>query len=144
MRWGIIIAAALLVVSVYGYFSLSERGVPITGRVVGDSQTEQIQEQVQDVQKDLKENKQQTHFVYMRRDYNFDPEELRIKPGDKVVWVHDSNEGKKLQVFSKDLKDLDSGYMFEGDTYEYTFNKPGEYKYFCGTLAWMQGKIIVE
>lgn len=63
------------------------------------------------------------------RDNRFDPQEIRIDPGDRVVWT---NQGARVHTVTSDKKDdFDSGNLQPGDPFEHQFPKEGYYFYFC-------------
>lgn len=89
----------------------------------------------------------------------FDPSELEIEVGTTVTWtnqdegvahtvtsgtpkeqgvpgISENVEGKPDGTFDKELADA-------GDTYEFTFEEPGTYQYFCAIHAPMTGTVIV-
>jgi plastocyanin len=89
----------------------------------------------------------------------FEPALLEIRAGQTVVWknssareVHtvtaDPRQAANAQnvELPKGAQPFDSGYMNPGQAYQYTFKKPGTYRYVC-TLHEVQrmvGKIIVK
>jgi plastocyanin len=72
--------------------------------------------------------------------FAFTPETLTVKPGVNVTFVnHDDIPHLVVAVDGKyRSKALDTN-----DKYSITFDKPGEYAYFCGLHPHMKGKIIV-
>lgn len=70
----------------------------------------------------------------------FQPEEVRIRPGQKIVWVnkdivaHDVTE-------DEDKWTSGTGNMEPGDVWEKTFDE--SYDYHCSIHPTMKGKIIV-
>ena len=89
----------------------------------------------------------------------FSPGELEISVGTTVTWtnkdegvahtvtsgkakkegvpgISEDRPGKPDGLFNRDLPDA-------GDTYEFTFDEPGTYKYFCAIHAPMTGTIVV-
>ena len=58
----------------------------------------------------------------------FIPEEVRIDPGDTVVW---SNQGSKTHSVTADDKSFNSGDIRAGQSYSQQFDKEGYYFYFC-------------
>ena len=89
----------------------------------------------------------------------FTPAELEVSVGTTVTWtnkdegvahtvtsgkakkegvpgISEDRPGKPDGVFNKELPDA-------GDTYEFTFDEPGTYKYFCAIHAPMTGTIVV-
>lgn len=72
--------------------------------------------------------------------FAFTPAELTVKPGATVVFEnHDDIPHLVVAVDGKyRSKALDTN-----DRFSVTFDKPGEYAYFCGLHPHMKGKIIV-
>ncbi len=72
--------------------------------------------------------------------FAFTPETLNVKTGATVTFVnHDDIPHLVVAVDGKyRSKALDTN-----DKYSVTFDKPGEYAYFCGLHPHMKGKIIV-
>ena len=62
------------------------------------------------------------------RDNRFDPDQVRIDPGDTVVW---SNQGSRAHTVNADDGTFKSGDMRPGDTFQKTFSEEGYYYYFC-------------
>ncbi len=63
------------------------------------------------------------------RDNRFTPQEVRIDPGDTVIWV---NEGARVHDIKSDEQgEFRSGDMQPGDTYQHTFTEEGYYYYHC-------------
>ena len=63
------------------------------------------------------------------RDNRFEPQEVRIDPGDTVVW---SNQGARVHDVQSDKRgEFSSENLQPGDTYSKTFNEEGYYYYFC-------------
>lgn len=87
-------------------------------------------------------------MVVTAKDNSFTLEELRVEPGTTVRWVnegrteHDIRPVDRYAAFGIDRSDFGPG-----DTYEFVFDEPGTYAYFCtlhGTqTAGMIGKIVV-
>lgn len=90
----------------------------------------------------------------------FDPDRLDVSVGTTVRWTNEDEgvahtvtsgkpkkegipglsedkEGQPDGVFNAKLNDA-------GDTFEFTFDKPGTYIYFCAIHAPMTGTIVVE
>jgi plastocyanin len=63
------------------------------------------------------------------KDIQFQPKGIKIKPGTTVTWVNKDpvihNVRQVESVF------LSQDVMEEGDTFTYTFNEPGTYRYVC-------------
>lgn len=73
------------------------------------------------------------HFV-------FEPKEITVSAGTKVVWSH--NDNVTHTIVSSGL--FESQAMKRGDEFSFTFDKAGEYAYHCGIHPSMTGKIIVK
>jgi plastocyanin len=82
-------------------------------------------------------------------DNAFEPQVLRIKPGQTVTWV---NNGQTAHTVTADDNAFNSGTFNSGEQYTHTFSKPGRYPYYCqlhgipgnGTGGGMVGVIIVD
>lgn len=61
-------------------------------------------------------------------DSAFEPAELSVAAGTTVVWSH---EGSAPHTVTADDGAFDSGTLNGGDTFEFTFEEPGEYPYYC-------------
>ncbi len=87
----------------------------------------------------------------------FQPEKVTVAPGTRVVWKnldavdHDVTSGKSVTGRKargmKQTKFPDgrfaSGLFGKGGTFAVTFDKPGEYEYYCNVHPFMTGKILV-
>lgn len=73
------------------------------------------------------------HFV-------FEPKEIAVSVGTTVVWSHNDNVAHT--IVSPGL--FESQVMKRGDEFSFTFDKSGEYAYYCGLHPSMTGKIIVK
>jgi plastocyanin len=75
--------------------------------------------------------------------FTYDPAEVTIKPGTKVIWInrddvpHTATSSTKPRTF--DSKTLDTDQQFS-----FVFDKPGTYEYFCAVHPKMTGRIIVK
>lgn len=57
---------------------------------------------------------------------------LKIKKGTKATWTNQSQTSHTVTSDDKSpKKGLDSSIVAPGSTYEFTFDKPGLYEYFC-------------
>lgn len=81
----------------------------------------------------------------------FFPESLEVSLGDTVTWVNASNVYHNVKSLGKDIpkeaEPLKSpGLRKKGDKWSYTFNVPGEYKYFCvpHRAMGMVGQVIAK
>jgi len=87
----------------------------------------------------------------------FDPSTISIKVGDSVSWINDDREGHTVTSgqgsgrfgwMSDDYGQadgfFDSGRFLPGDSWSYTFQEKGSFRYFCTIHPWMEGFVIVD
>lgn len=75
-------------------------------------------------------------------DFAFEPATLTIPVGASVVWT---NTGVQHTVFStQPVRLLFSPVLEKGDTYRFTFTRPGTYTYVCSLHPDMMGQIVVQ
>ncbi len=60
----------------------------------------------------------------------YKPAKLKIKPGDKVVWINSDDRDHTVETKDKE-KTIDSGKISAGDKFVHTFDKAGKYEYGC-------------
>jgi plastocyanin len=96
--------------------------------------------------------------VTMTDDLRFDPQVLRIRSGQTVVWrnttdlphtvtAHPERVRSPEQVaLPEGAEPFDSGFLFAGEEFRHTFTVPGEYVYICipHDQAPMVGTVVVE
>ena len=66
---------------------------------------------------------------------------ITVAVGTTVTWT---NKDSVRHTVTDDNGSFDSGLFGQGETFSYTFNRPGEYDYHCIPHPYMTGKIIVE
>ena len=71
----------------------------------------------------------------------FDPQNITVKPGTTVTWVHGS---QMPHTISGNADGLSSGTLYNGQQFSHTFSAPGSYNYFCGLHPSMTGNVVVE
>ena len=71
---------------------------------------------------------------------SFSPNPLEVKVGETVAWIND--DSGRHTVTSKDGI-FDSGIMGRGQSFSYTFDRAGEYPYFCEPHPNMVGTVVV-
>lgn len=71
----------------------------------------------------------------------YDPEVVQVSVGTTVVWKNNDNA---IHTVTSIDGEFDSDVMAAGDLYEYTFNTPGKWDYFCIVHPWMTGSVDVE
>lgn len=73
-------------------------------------------------------------------DFAFTPKTLTIKVGTTVTWTNKDNVG---HTATSDSGVFDSGLLYKGDSYSYTFTKTGTFSYFCTPHPYMVATIVV-
>jgi manganese oxidase len=71
---------------------------------------------------------------------SFSPNPVDLKIGETVTWIND--DSGRHTVTSKDGV-FDSGMMGKGQSFSFTFDKPGEYPYFCEPHPNMMDTVVV-
>lgn len=76
------------------------------------------------------------------KDISFDPDEVTVKVGTKVVWTNDDPVDHTVTA---DDGSFDSGNVASGESYSFLFNEAGTYDYSCMLHPPdMKGTVIVE
>ena len=74
--------------------------------------------------------------------FTFSPASLSVAKGTKVTWTnHDDIPHTVTSAATPRL--FHSGPLDTGDSFGFTFDAPGEYKYFCALHPHMQGTVLV-
>ena len=76
-------------------------------------------------------------------DFRFGPAVLTVPVGTKVIWTNDDSDPHTV-TSEADPKLLKSPPLDTGDSFAFTFDKPGTYRYFCSIHPRMQGTIVVQ
>lgn len=103
--------------------------------------------------------------VTMDSAQRFAPDSLTVKVGETVTWTNEDSQTHTVTAFDDSIPDgadyfasgdapdeeaarddLQAGLIAEGDAYEFTFEEPGSYGYFCipHEQQGMKGEIVVE
>jgi len=75
--------------------------------------------------------------------FSFDPPEVTIKAGGTVRWTN-MEKRQYHSVWFEAAGDPEADYFFPGESYERTFDAPGDYPYRCGPHPRMTGVVHVE
>lgn len=75
-------------------------------------------------------------------DFAFTPANITVKKGDTVTWSNEDNVAHKI-VESDDRDGPSSDELQKGDTYTFTFNDVGTFKYKCSIHPSMTGTVTV-
>ncbi len=72
---------------------------------------------------------------------SYTPATMRVSVGTTVRFVNDDAD---LHTVTQKGGGFDSGLLFQGDAWSYTFSVPGTYEYVCLPHPFMTGTITVE
>jgi plastocyanin len=75
------------------------------------------------------------------RNMTFVPGRITITPGTTVVW---RNDDQLVHTVTANDKSFDSGLLQPGKTYRRTFDKPGQYPYYCVPHPFMKAVVVVR
>lgn len=84
---------------------------------------------------------QQTVDVVIQN-YQFEPAEVRVRPGDVVRWINQEKRTSHSVQFSSD-QGGESERFFPRESWERRFDVPGSYPYSCGPHPEMKGVVEV-
>lgn len=74
------------------------------------------------------------------------PPEITVNTGKTITWINNDRAFHTVTSGYYDKFDgvFDSGHIDPGQTFSYTFDKSGDFHYFCSLHPWMEGTIIVK
>ena len=72
--------------------------------------------------------------------FSFKPNVITVKPGTHIIFKNQDDLPHTVVI--PDMK-VSSSMLDTDGSYEADFEKPGEFKYFCGIHPMMTGKVIV-
>jgi plastocyanin len=75
--------------------------------------------------------------------FTFSPSALTVQPGARVIWTN-RDDIPHTVTSADDPRVMKSAPMDTGDTFAFTFTRPGKYHYFCSLHPHMEGSVIVE
>src|SRR5215217_6660407 len=73
-------------------------------------------------------------------DFDFEPADVAIQPGDTIMWV---NEGNTPHTVTSDDGRFDSEVLNPGDSFRLTFPEAGTFSYHCEIHPSMTGSVTV-
>src|SRR5829696_132660 len=75
---------------------------------------------------------------------SYNPNLIEIKVGDTVTWINnDSSPHTVTSSSSSNDSNFDSGVLRNGEAFSFTFDKEGQYSYFCTLHPSMVGTVAV-
>ncbi len=81
--------------------------------------------------------------LVMISNFTFGPAKLTVPVGTRVVWTNRDSDPHVVRS-ETEPKLLDSPPLDTGESFSFTFDKPGTYRYFCAIHPHMQGVITVQ
>lgn len=124
---------SIVVLVIVNFLILQTYGdnIGITGEAIGvDTGEEEPEEEIP-----------QTHTVILKR-LGPDPEELRIKKGDSVIWINENVEDFDT-IIPLGAFEPSSDRIFVGENFTHIFNEAGEFEY-VSIVSEIKGKVVVE
>jgi plastocyanin len=73
--------------------------------------------------------------------FTFGPKELTVRPGTTVTWTNADDTPHTVTAVDGAFR---SKALDTGDSFAFTFARPGAYAYFCSLHPMMTGKVIVK
>jgi plastocyanin len=70
----------------------------------------------------------------------FNPSTINVKVGSTITWT---NKDNMAHTVTADDNSFNSGSMNQGDTFKYTFNAAGTFKYHCVYHSNMLASVVV-
>jgi len=72
--------------------------------------------------------------------FAFGPAAVTVPAGTQVTWLNDDDDAHDIVADDRSFR---SQPLDTGDSYAFTFSKPGTYGYHCGLHPHMVGKVVV-
>ena len=72
--------------------------------------------------------------------HGFSAPTLTVKPGTTVTWTNRDDDAHTVTSVANTFR---SHGLDTGETFSYTFTRPGTYEYFCSLHPLMTGKVVV-
>ncbi len=78
------------------------------------------------------------------KNFAYNPSPVTVPVGTTVTWTNEDNTPHTVTGLGPAKALIKSGVMKTGATFSVTFDKAGEYDYYCEFHAGMKGKVIVK
>ena len=75
--------------------------------------------------------------------YAYQPTKITVKVGTKVTWKNEDSVAHTVTTERSAPLAFDSGLFNKGESFSYTFEKPGQYDYLCTPHPYMKGSVVV-
>lgn len=73
--------------------------------------------------------------------FTFGPRELVVRPGAVVTWTNEDDTPHTVVAMDGSFR---SRPLDTGESFAFTFTRPGAYAYFCSLHPMMTGKVVVK
>ena len=73
-----------------------------------------------------------------------EPKEIVVKVNQPIVWKNKREKLQFLLMGMREINSMNSGFVEVGDSFTWTFSKPGSYIYADGIIIGVMGKIVVQ
>src|SRR5829696_9743434 len=77
------------------------------------------------------------------KNFAFNPPNMTVAPGTTLTWVN-NDQVPHTATATNPAGVFDSGTLQPGQSYSFTFNKPGTYAYHCAIHPYMTGAVTVS
>lgn len=77
------------------------------------------------------------------QDFDFENPDIKIKAGTKVTWTNMDSARHNVVIDGEGAEGLGGELLAKGESYSFTFMKPGMTKYLCEPHPYMKGMINV-
>ena len=74
------------------------------------------------------------------QNFAYQPANMQVRVGTTVTWTNQDNVPHSV-TFKNGMKD--SGLLYQGQSFSYTFNTPGAYQYYCTVHPYMVATVTV-
>jgi plastocyanin len=74
---------------------------------------------------------------------SYNPNPIEIKVGDTVTWINNDSSPHTVTSSSSNESNFDSDVLQRGEAFSFTFDKEGQYPYFCTLHPSMVGTVVV-
>ena len=74
------------------------------------------------------------------QDFAYQMANIQLRAGTSVTWTNQDSAPHSV-TFKNGMKD--SGLLYQGQSFSYTFNTPGTYQYYCTVHPYMVATVIV-
>jgi plastocyanin len=75
--------------------------------------------------------------------FTFSPAEITVAPGTRVVWTN-RDDIPHTVTDADNPRAVRSEPLDTGESFSFTFDKPGTFRYFCSLHPHMQGMVVVR